>query len=151
MILEALPKSPELPEPKTSHLSKPIEVLKKNQTTKSADLPQKRLYRLLPKLCNTNVTCPEVPFSRPHYPQLQVPDGYSSKIENCLVDWCRQYRESNQWTEPLSFHQFPSDEIRKEQWLQVSFSFFFFCCKLMFYSFLFSNFPGSGTKCKFNA
>jgi len=119
LILEALPKSPELPEPKTSHLSKPIEVLKKNQTTKSADLPQKRLYRLLPKLCNTNVTCPEVPFSRPHYPQLQVPDGYSSKIENCLVDWCRQYRESNQWTEPLSFHQFPSDEIRKEQWLQA--------------------------------
>jgi len=119
LVLEDLPKSTELPEPKTSQLPKPIEVFKMNEAPKSIDLPQKRLHRLLPKLCNTNVTCTEVSFSRPHYTQLQVPDESSSKTESCLVDWCQQYRESNQWNEPLSFHKFPSDDAKQQQWLQA--------------------------------
>ena len=119
LVLEALPKSPELPEPKASQPFKPVEVLKTNETSKPTDLPQKRLHRLLPKICNTNVTCTEVPFSRPHYPQPHFSDESSSKKQSCLVDWCEQYRESNQRDEPLSFHKFPSDEVRKQQWLQV--------------------------------
>ena len=129
LVLEDLPKSTELPEPKTSQLPKPIEVFKMNEAPKSIDLPQKRLHRLLPKLCNTNVTCTEVSFSRPHYTQLQVPDESSSKTESCLVDWCQQYRESNQWNEPLSFHKFPSDDAKQQQWLQV--------ISLSWYSFMF--------------
>lgn len=120
LVLEALPKVIQLPQstkPPKPH--KPTVPTQKIETAKSTELPQRRLIRLLPKICNTSAP---ITYVRDPLAFCQTAEESSSVTHNghfCAVAWCRQYRETNRWAEPISFHKFPSDEGRKTQWVEA--------------------------------